>query len=88
MQVQGGMILLCRYELYYIQWNLYKDTTTTVNCPVCRGVLILQVYTFQCKGCQMGPSIGVLVKKVAAFERCPLIDVNFTEYILRYQFSE
>ena len=34
------------------------------------------MYTCQCVGCQMGWSNGVLLKEVAAFRRCPLIEVS------------
>ena len=33
------------------------------------------MYTCQCEGCQMVLSSGVLLKVVAAFGRCPLIEV-------------
>ena len=32
--------------------------------------------TCQCKGFQMEHSSGVLLKEVAAFRRCPLIEVS------------
>ena len=32
------------------------------------------MYTCQCKGCQMGQSSGVLLKEVAAYQRCPLVE--------------
>ena len=34
------------------------------------------MYTCQCKGCQMGQSRGVLLKEVAAFQRCPIVEVH------------
>ena len=34
--------------------------------------------TCQCKGCQIGQSSGVLLKEVAAFQRCPLVEVHCT----------
>ena len=35
------------------------------------------MYTFQCEGFQMGQSNAVLLKEVAAFQRCPLKGINF-----------
>ena len=34
------------------------------------------MYTCQCKGWQEGQSSGVLLKEVALFLRCPLIEVS------------
>ena len=33
------------------------------------------MHTCQCEGCQMRQSNGVLLKEMAAFQRCPLIEV-------------
>ena len=40
------------------------------------------MYTCQCKGCQMGQSSGVLFKEVAAFQRCPLIEVSYISMLV------
>ena len=34
------------------------------------------MYTCQCEGCQVEQSSGVLLKQVAAFQRCPLVEVT------------
>ena len=34
------------------------------------------MYRCECKDCQMGQSSDVLLKEVAAFWRCPLIEVS------------
>ena len=34
------------------------------------------MYSCQCEGLQTGQSNGVLLKEVAAFQRCPLIEVS------------
>ena len=62
-----------------VQWNLYnKDTTrTTVSCPVYGGVLISED-----SNVHMGQSNGVLLKEVAAFQRCPLIDVSLYIWVI------
>ena len=36
---------------------------------------MIQLYTCQCEGLQVGQSNGVLFKEVSAFRRCPLIEV-------------
>ena len=33
------------------------------------------MYTCQCEGCQKGQSSGVLLRKVTAFQRCPVVEV-------------
>ena len=33
------------------------------------------MYTYQCKGCQVVQSSGVLLKEVAVFQRCPSVEV-------------
>ena len=44
------------------------------------------MYTCQCEGFQMGQSSGVLLKEVAVFQRCPLIEVSmYFQYILNLQ---
>ena len=41
------------------------------------------MYTCQCEECQIGQSSGVLLKEVAAFGRCPLIEVfHYSRYFL------
>ena len=34
------------------------------------------MHTCQCKGCQMGQNNGALLKEVAAFRKCPLIEMS------------
>ena len=38
------------------------------------------MYTCQCEECQMRQSSGILLKEVAAFGRCPLIEVSLAVY--------
>ena len=45
------------------------------RCPDFRGFIII-MYTCQCEGYKIGKSNGVLLKEVAAFQRCPLTEVH------------
>ena len=56
--------------LYTILWD--------VLCSEIAGGNAASVYTCQCEGCQIGQSSGVLLKGVAAFGRCPLMEVSRT----------
>ena len=52
-----------------------------MNCPVYDIMEVslfqrIQPYTCQCEGLQMGQRNCVLLKDVAAFRRCPLIEVS------------
>ena len=42
----------------------------------------MTLYTYQCKGFQMGQSSGILFKEVTTFQtqRCPLIEVSYCIY--------
>ena len=42
------------------------------------------MYMYQCEGFQMGQSSGVLLQEVAAFQRCPLIEVSLYIYTYIY----
>jgi hypothetical protein len=42
------------------------------------------MYNCQCKGCQNGQNNGVLIKKVAAFQRCSSLEVPCILYTLYF----
>ena len=42
------------------------------------------MYMCQCEVFQRGQSSGVLLKEVAAFQRCPLIEVSLWYVLIQY----
>ena len=74
-----------RGQIPLMNSSVYSETSvirTPLGPPL--TVLFMEVslfwsfrmYTCQCEGCQMGQSSGVLLKEVAAFWRCPSIEVS------------
>ena len=60
-----------------------------MDCPVYMEVSLfqrIQPYICQCEGPQMGQRNGVLLKEVAAFWRCPFIEVSLYAHTYKCMF--